>query len=271
MVNMKSYQMFNTVDRTLAIIAALPLFLYGLLIGCIALFLFMIGRPPTPLQITDIAQASVWHNSAIIVGAIALSVLILAAIFAFKNRLATWSYTWLGALLTGFIITLFLVGEDRDFMISKPIDIAVLTLAALSCLVIFCSVALKGWRHTGLLSMGFCGTLGLSLLFFQVFRPFLLYLCPVSILHGLMYAILVYVYVRSHSDTARIALIIGLAFSNIGESWIIEAISRYYNPSRDISQFRNLIVLLTVPLLFGTLSGIPGQFIRQKFGLLKRN
>ncbi len=267
-VDIEKHDMLNNLDRKLAIIAALPLFLFGLIIASITIFLSAVGSP-SPSQLLNIARASIWHNSAIIVGAISLLLLVYAAILAYKNRLASWSYTWLGAILTGHILSLYLVGEDRAFMISKVVDITVLALSLLSCLIIFFYVVLKGWRHSGLISMGFCGTFGLLLLFFQVFKPILSYLCLASVFVGLMDAILVYIFLRSHSNNVRIILIIILACVNIGISWTTEAVSRFYNPSRDIKEFWNLAAFLTGFLLIGTLIGIPGQFIRRKFGLLK--
>ena len=260
--------MFNNIDRKSAIIAALPLFLSGLLIGGIATFLITIGGSS---QILNVAQVSVWHNSAILLGAMSLLVLVYASILAIKNRLAIWSYTWLGAILTGYIVCLYLVGEDRDFMISKTIDIIVLIFSLIACLLIFCYVALKGWHHTSLMSIGFCAILGLSLLFFQVYKPLLLYLCATSVLLGLIDAIIVFVFLRSHSNSVRIILMITLACLNIGISWTVEAINRFYHPSRDTNQFWNLAAFLTGLLIIGILIGIPGQFIRRKFNLLKSN
>lgn len=261
MVNIEPNHKFNNIDGKLAIIAALPLFLFGLLISSITIFLLSHGSP-RPLELLEIARASIWHNSAIIVWGISFFVIIYGAILAFRNRLAIWSYTWIGAILIGYLVCLYLVSEDLDIIISKAIDITVLTLSLLSCLIIFCYVVLKGWRHTGLISIGFCGTFGLALLFFQVFKPFLIYLCYASVLLGLVNAILVYIFLRTHSDAVRIILIVSLSCINIGISWTIE---------RDINEFWNLAAFLTGFLLVGTLSGIPGQFIRRKFGLLKSN
>lgn len=116
----------------------------------------------------------------------------------------------------------------------------------------------------------FCETFLLALLFFQVFNPILSYLCLASILFGFIAAILVYIFLRSHSDTVRIIVIISLACVNIGISWTIEAITRFYHPSRSINEFWNLAMFLTGILLVGTFSGIPGQFIKRKYDLLRR-
>lgn len=269
-MNIESCQTFNNINRKSAIIAALPLFLFGFLIACITIFLLASGSPK-PLDLLEIARSSIWHNSALIVGGISFLTIVCAAILTFRNRLPIWSYTWFGAILIGYLACLYLVSEDLDIIISKAIDITVLALSLLSCLVIFCHVALKGWRHTGLISIGFCGTFGLALLFFQVFKPILSYLCLTSVLLGLMNPILVYIFIRSHSDIVRIILIASLACVNIGTSWAVEAIARFYHPFRSINEFWILAAFLTGLLLAGTLSGLAGQLIRRKFGLLMSN
>lgn len=257
-MNIKTDYTFYKVDRKLAIIAALPQLLFGLLVAGIAIFLLAHGSP-RPLELLNIARASIWHNSAITVGAISFLLLVYAAILAIQNRLAIWSYTWIGAILVGYFVCLFLVAEDQGFLISKAIDIMLLAQSFLSCLIIFCYVALKGWRHTGLICIGFAGTFGLSLLFFQVFTPFLTYLYLASVLIGLMLSILVYIFLRSHSDIVRIILIFILASLDVGISWTIE---------KNINEFWNIVVFIIGFLLVGTVCGIPGQFIRRKFGLL---
>ena len=267
---MESYHKFNNIDRKIAIIAALPLFIFGLLIASIMIFMLAIGNPSSPLKLLDIASGYIWHNSALIVGGISYLVIVYAAILAFKNRLPIWSYTWLSAILVGFLLCLFLVTENQGVVISKAIDISALTLLLVSCLVIFCGVVLKGWQYSGLLSIVFCETFVLALLFFQVFHPILSYICLASILFGSIAAILVYIFLRSHSDTVRIIVIVSLACVNIGISWTIIAITRIYHPSKSINEFWNLAAFLILILLVGTFSGIPGRFIKRKYDLLKR-
>ena len=262
------YLSFNSLNQKSVIISALPFFLFGLLISGITIFLFVIGGPR---QIIDVARASIWHNSAIIVGAISLFVLVYSAILAINNHLPVWSYTWLGAILTGFLISLILVGEDRDFMISKTVDISVVSLALISCIIIYCYTALKGWQHSGLISIGFCATFGLSLFFFGVAGQSQFYLGILSALLGLLETILIFIYRKSNSNSVRSIIIIVIACINIGIAWIIESIFRASNPSRDMSQFWILVVLLTGLLVVGVLGGVPGQFIRHKFNLLKND
>lgn len=113
----------------------------------------------------------------------------------------------------------------------------------------------------------FCETFVLAQLFFQVFNPILSYLWLESILYGFIAAILVYIFLRSYSDTARIIVIISLAYVNIGVSWTIDAIIRFYHPSRSINEFWNLAMFLTGILLVGNFSGIPGQIIKRRYNL----
>lgn len=267
-MNIETHYTFHDLDRKFAIIAALPQLLFGLLISGITIFLFVIGGPR---QIIDIARASIWHNTAILVGAITLLIMIYSAIFAIKIRLPVWSYTWLGAILTGFLISLILVGEDRDFMISKTVDISVVSVALISCIIIYCYTALKGWQHSGLISIGFCATFGLSLFFFGVAGQSQFNLGILSSLLGLLETIFIFIYHKSNSNSVRSIIIIVIACINIGIAWMIESIFRASNPSRDMSQFWILAVLLTGLLVVGVLGGVPGQFIRHKFNLLKND
>jgi hypothetical protein len=161
----ETIQVFSEANRKTAIIAALPLLLFGLLIAGIAAFLSAIGRPS---QIVNIGEAVHWHYTALIVSAISLLLLLFAAVASIKTTLPIWSYTWSVTVLSGFIVSMNLVLDDRIVAISRWVDLTVVGLAILSCLVFAFRVATQGWQHTGLLSIGFCGTLGLALCFFSV-------------------------------------------------------------------------------------------------------
>jgi hypothetical protein len=66
------------------------LFLSGLLVAAITLFLLAIGGPS---QIVYLAGESLWHNLALVIGAMALAALVAAAAVAIMHRLPVWSYT----------------------------------------------------------------------------------------------------------------------------------------------------------------------------------
>lgn len=246
-------------DRRRAFAAALPLLLFGLVVAAITFFLLTIGGPS---QIVNLARAPLWHNLALVVGAITLVALILVAVVAILRRLPVWSYTWIGAGLTGLLIVLNLVTEDRGFIISPVVDITVLVLFLLSALVTFGTAASRGWQHTGLFSIGVCATLGSSVCFFGVAGPAQFSLGLLAALLGGAEALLVYAYVR-RSNAVQIAALISVGAANVGVSWIVEWVFRSSNPSRDISQFWYLVVLLTALLFGGTLVGLPGQFMRR--------
>jgi hypothetical protein len=255
-------------DRRLAIIAALPMFLFGLLIAGITIFLMVIGGPS---KIGSLGEGAFWHNLAIAVSVVCLVVLVYAAGMTIKNRLAMWSYTWISAIIVGLVVALNLVLDDRVFAFSKVVDITVVTLVFLSFSVIVCHIALKGWRHTGLMSIGLCGVLGLSLVFWGVAGTSRSHIGLFSALLGLAEAILVYAFLCSRSDAVRILSIAGLGCVNVAVSWTIEAGFRSANASRDISQFWLLAALLTGLLLVGTLSGVVGQSVRRRLGRVSRN
>jgi hypothetical protein len=260
-MNRVSHGELAVMDRRLAIIAAFPLFLFGLLIGGITIFLLTIGGPS---QIRSLGVDFLWHNLAVAVSGISLVVLVYAAVNALRERLAVWSYTWISAVMVGLVIGLNLVLDDRVFAFSKVVDITVLSLVFLLCSVIFYHVASKGWQHTALMSIGLCGMLGLSLAFWGVAGTFQSNMGLFSVLLGLLETTLVYVFLRSRSNAVRILSITGLGILNIGVAWILEASFRSSDPSRVVGQFWSLAALLTGLLLGGTLSGIVGQFIRRR-------
>jgi len=259
MLEVKGRESWSPADQRRAFAAALPLFLFGLCVAAITLFLLIIGGPS---QIVNLARGSLWHNLALVMGAITLAALVVAAVAAVLRRLPVWSYTWIGVGLTGLLIVLNLVVEDRDFVISPVVDITVLVLFLLSGLVTFGTAVSRGWQHAGLFSIGICATLGLSLCFFGVAGPFQFNLGLLAALLSGVEAVLVYAYVR-RSNTVRIAALIGVGAANAGVSWIVEWLFRSSSPSRDISQFWYLVAILTVLLFGGTLVGLPGRFVRR--------
>lgn len=267
-MNPETQNSFSNINRKMALITALPLFLFGLLITCITIFLFIIGGPS---QIRNLNIDYLWHNLAIVISLIALGALLYVTICALRNHLTIWSYTWLGSVLIGLVVSLNLVLDDRAFAFSKVIDFSIVILIVLFCLIIFFKIALNGWLHTGLLSIGLCGTLGLSLTYFSVAGsgPFHASIGLLASVSGLIEAFIVYIFLLNESTKIRILLIAGVGVINIGIAWVVESIFRSTMPSRDINQFIMLAILLSGILLGGTLSGNAGQFIRRKFGLLK--
>lgn len=254
----------TNIDQKIAIITALPLFLFGLMITCITIFLIIIGGPS---QMRSLKVDYLWHNFAITVSLIALCILIYIAISALRNRLSIWSYTWLGSIFAGMIVSLNLVLDDRAFAFSKFLDFGIVLLILLLCLIILFRIMLNGWFYTALLSMGLCGTLGLSLTFFSVAGsgPFHASAGLLSAVLGLVEALIVYLFLQNKSNKIRIILIVCIGMINIGIVWIVESIFRLSMPSRDVTQFIMLAAFLSGILLIGAVSGHVGSFIQRRF------
>ena len=72
-MNIESHRKLTGEHRRLAIIASLPLFLFGLLIAGIRVFLLIIGGPS---QIGSLEADFLWHNLAIAISVISLLVLV---------------------------------------------------------------------------------------------------------------------------------------------------------------------------------------------------
>ncbi len=241
--------------------AAMPLLIFGMCVAAITLFVLVVGGPS---QIEKVLARPQWHILAIVVAMLVLVVLITAAVFATKGRLPCWSYTWIGSCMAGMLIALNLVIEDRDFVISPSIDITFLALFLLSGLITYGVAALRGWVHTGLFTIGFMGPLGLSLCFFGIAGPFYPNLGLLAVLLGGIESLLVYVYIR-HSKIARLATLFCVGIINAGVAWIVEWLFRQSNPGREIGQFWSLLVLLTLLMVGGTLLGLPGKVIGQRY------
>jgi hypothetical protein len=245
-----------------AIIAALPVLLYSLLVVAIAVFLLTIGGPS---QIVRLARGPVWHYGALAAGLTALAGLLVAAVVALLGRLPAWSYTWIGAGMMGCLIALNLVLDDRAFALSPAADLLLVALLALSALITFGAAALRGWRHSGLYALGVAALLGLSLCFFAVAGPFQTYLGGLAVIVGSIEAALVYVYLRG-SDGVRLSCLIGAGTINVGIAWLVEAAFRDAHPGRGVGQFWMLAALLTLLLLGGTLLGVAGRFLARRIG-----
>jgi len=238
----------------------MPLFLYGLCVAAITLFLVTIGGPS---EITRLARGPVWHHGALVLGLIALAALVGAAVVAVRGRLPVWSYTWIGAGMTGLLIALNLVVEDRDFVLTPAIDVTLLVLLALSALITFGTAVARGWQHSGLYTLGIAATLGLALCFFGVAGPFHIYLGVLAALLGAIEAALVYLYVRS-SNAVRFVSLAGVGAANVAVAWIVEWVFRCAHPERGLGQFWSLAAMLTALLAGGALVGLLGHCARRK-------
>jgi hypothetical protein len=238
------------------------LFLFALCVAAITVFLLVIGGPS---QIAIVARGSVWHNSALVAGAVVLAALAAAAVVAVRRRLPAWAYTWTGAGATGLLVVFNLVVEDRSFVILPTVDIAALALFALSGLITYGTAASRGWQHSGLHSLAVCATLGQSLCFFGVAGPFRIQLGLLAVLLGALEALAVFAYVR-RSDAVRIGALIGVGAANVSVAWVVEWLFRAADVTRDVSQFWALALLLTALLVGGTLLGLPGRFLRRALG-----
>jgi hypothetical protein len=196
------------------------------------------------------------------VGLIALAALVGAAVVALAGRLPVWSYTWIGAGMTGLLIALNLVVEDRDFVLSPVLDLTLLAFLVLSALITFGTAALRGWQQSGLYTVGVAATLGLSLCFFGVAGPFHAYLGGLAALLGTVEATLVYAYLRG-SNAARFACLVGVGAANVCIAWIVEQVFRSAHPGREIGQFWALAATLTALLVGGTLAGSLPALLRR--------
>ena len=240
--------------------AAAPPALYGLCIGAITLLLIAVAGPS---GITRLAAGFYWHYGAVLVAGLAIVVLAAAAVAAVRRRLPVWSYTWVAALAAGVLIALNLVIEDRAVVLTPAVDVGALVIFGVAGVLTFGTTLARGWRHSGLYSLGISATLGLSLCFFGVAGLFDPGLGALAVLAGLAQAGLVYAYVIG-GDGSRLATLVGAAIVSAALAWRVEALFRVVYPARDMSQFWLLVGLLIMPLILGPLFGSAATTVRTR-------
>jgi hypothetical protein len=210
------------------------------------------------------------HTFALIAAVVMLAVLVVAALIAIAHRLPLWAYPWMAVDAIGLMVVLNLAAEDRAFVFSPTADIVVLVLFFLASLTTLGTAALRGWQRTGLLSVGFSATMGLSLCFWAIAGPFRSDLGLLTAPLGLLMAALTYAYVRG-SDSVRIAVLLSIGLTNTGLTWAVDRVFRSWDLFPDESSLLwPLLAFSTGPLLGGPLLGLLGQRLHLAFQRKRR-
>jgi hypothetical protein len=209
--------------------------------------------------------APLWRfNISIVVMLIAVVLLPLGGLIAVARRLPGWGYTWVGAGLMGVFLVLFMLGDDREFLISPASDAAVAVLLLLAGVVALGAAALRGWQQAGLVSLGLSATLGLSLCFFVTAGPFSRYdLGLLAAPLGGLVAALVYAYVRG-TNLTRVAVLADMGFVDAGVLWMAEQVwNPWFASHGQPHSYLPLRVFLMAPLMVGPLVGLAGRPLRR--------
>ena len=208
----------DALPKNSALAAAVPLLVFGL--GVMVMFLvavpferLVIGGG-TPLG--EIYRSLARFNSGLLAGGLMVAVLVAGGLVVVVRRLPSWGFTWIGVALAAVLVTLAVLGDEREHLISPLVDgliLAALLLAGLAALVV---AILRSRRAAGLFSIGVSATLALALCFWVTAGPFLRFdLALLAGPAGLLLGLLTYAYARS-SGAAAVAAFCGVGLLELG-------------------------------------------------------
>ena len=248
----KSWKIENQRD---AVIASLPATLFGMGLA--------IGALVTWKPWYEIPTWRLWIG----IGCVLVSALIIAlgGIVALIKRLPAWGYTWVGASAMGFVLFVKTMAEEQaDFgvpLLSPVMNVllAIAILLGIAALIGFS--AWQGWRHAGMVSLGFATMAGMSTFSMATAAPLnrsdlALLAAPV----GLVMSLLTYLFVRK-GDLGRVIAIVGFGLLN---AVMLFVVAKAWNlPSVHAFPLIPFLVVLTGALLVGPIAGLVGRPVRR--------
>ena len=181
----------------------------------------------------------------------------LGGLWALIKRVPSWSHTWIGAAGMGLVFFVKTIAEERaDFglpMLSPVMDnvIAIVLLIGIAALIGVS--AWQGWRHAGMVSLGFATMAGMASFSMATAAPFNRYdLALLAAPVGLIMASLMYLYVRK-GDGGRVVAILVFGVMNAVVFFIVASI--WNLPEGSPSPVIPFLVVLTGALLVGPIAG----------------
>ena len=245
-------------DRRAAVLASLPPLLFG---SGIALGALVVHDPWYAVPR--------WRLYAgVLITVLPAVVVALGGLLALLRRLPAWGYSWVGAAAMGclmFVKTLVEERADEGLPLFSPVIdliIAILLVATLAALLAF--AAWRGWRHAGLLSLGFATVISLFTLGAVTSAPFNRYdLALLAAPGGLAMSLLCYLYVRK-GDLQRLMAIGGYVLLNTALLLVAGSVWRPWLTAHGRpSPVLPLFVLLTGAVLIGPIAGLFGRPLRR--------
>ena len=242
-------------DRRDAIIASLPPVLVGF---GIALGALVIWEP--------------WHTiphwrlmTGFVIMMLPGLVIGLGGLWALVKRIPPWGHIWIGAAGMGLVLFVKIIAEERaDFglpMISPVMDNVIAIILLIGIAVLIGVSAWQGWRHAGMVSLGFASMAGMASFSMATAAPFNRYdLALLAAPGGLMMASLIYLYV-SKGDGGRVIAILVIGVMNAVVFFIVASI--WNLPEGSPSPVIPFLVVLTGALLVGPIAGLVGRPIRR--------
>jgi len=189
----------------------------------------------------------------------------LGGLWALIKHLPSWGYTWIGASAMGLLLFVKTMAEEQaDFglpMVSPIVDIviAILLLLGIAALLVF--AAWRGWRHAGMVSLGFATMVGMASFSMTTAAPINRYdLALLAAPVGLVMSSLTYLYVRK-GDLGRLIAITGFGLLN---AVMLLIVSRAWDmPAVHAFPVLPFLVVLTGALLVGPIAGLIGMPVRR--------
>jgi hypothetical protein len=189
----------------------------------------------------------------------------LGGIWAIIKRIPPWGYIWIGGAGMGLVLFVKTIAEERaDFglpLISPVMDNVILILLLLTLTAIIGFSAWQGWRHAGMVSLGFATMAGMASFSMAMAAPFNRYdLALLAAPVGLVMASLIYLFVRK-GDGGRVISILVYGVMNAIVFFIVSSI--WNLPEGSPSPVIPFLVVLTGALLVGPVAGLIGRPVRK--------
>ena len=189
----------------------------------------------------------------------------LGGLWALIKRIPSWSHTWVGGAGMGLVLFVKTIAEERaDFglpLISPVMDIVLLILLLLILATLIGVSAWQGWRHAGMVSLGFATMAGMASFSMAMAAPFNRYdLALLAAPVGLVMASLIFLFVRKGDGGRVIAILVYGAMNTV----VFLIVASIWNlPEGSPSPVIPFLVVLTGALLVGPIAGLIGRPVRR--------
>ena len=189
----------------------------------------------------------------------------LGGLWALIKRVPPWGHTWIGATGMGLVLFVKTIAEERaDFglpIISPVMDNVIAIILLIGIAVLIGVSAWQGWRHAGMVSLGFASMAGMASFSMATAAPFNRYdLALLAAPVGLIMASLIYLYV-SKGDGGRVVAILVFGVMNAVVFFIVASI--WNLPEGSPSPVIPFLIVLTGALLVGPIAGLIGRPVRR--------
>lgn len=189
----------------------------------------------------------------------------LGGLWALIKRVPPWSHTWIGGAGMGLVLLVKTIAEERaDFglpLISPVVDNIIAIVLLLGIAVLIGVSAWQGWRHAGMVSLGFATMAGMASFSMATAAPFNRYdLALLAVPVGMIMSFLTYLFVRT-GDGGRVIAILVYGVINTVVFFMVASI--WNLPEGSPSPVIPFLVALIGALLVGPIAGLIGRPVRK--------